>query len=200
MSEFKVGDRVRIVSDRHGEGGDLFVIKSIHGNDNLAHELPYRSPAGFWYRASDLAIVQPAYAKEYAIDAPAQSTAGDSGYSELLDELSGRIKGLERELAAAETLAATNARLLDNAQHELDTVRTQLAQAQAARDAAIEKNAAAMWLLKSIERNMPTTKDLSDDPVKAAGFAHLAWMAGDMIRLYVADNTQASTPAGEEAG
>lgn len=67
MNKFVKGDRVRIITNEYGEAGKLFVIDEIEGSDDVAHETPYRNRGGYWYKANDLVMVQPAYAKEYAI-------------------------------------------------------------------------------------------------------------------------------------
>lgn len=78
MNRFVVGDRVRIVTNKHGQAGELFVIDEVEGSDEVGHELPYRGKNGYWYNAVDLVMVQPAYAKEYAIGKDTEAQPADA--------------------------------------------------------------------------------------------------------------------------
>jgi hypothetical protein len=101
-NKFGVNDRVRIVIDTYGQGGLTGHISEVEGSDDIPQETPYKV-RGFWYHANELVLIADADVIEYARhEAPATEAAragegDDSGYSELIDKLSGQIKRLERE-------------------------------------------------------------------------------------------------------
>lgn len=150
MNIFSKGDRVRIISPKHGHEGKLFVIVEVLGSDDLAHELPYRISNNFWYKASELVLVQPAYAKEYAIGAPPAAETGARGdddyppadwtppplvgvmvmFDELLNQLSGKLSPSARQMLRTHFAAEHSIRT--DAEAELASVRDQLAAAEAA--------------------------------------------------------------------
>jgi hypothetical protein len=90
MAKFEIGQRVKVVDNTLKTYGQEGVIEGTDFRRGH-YEVEFENDWGY-YSADELApVAAPA-------TAPSETAGeGDSGYSELLDELNGRIKGLERE-------------------------------------------------------------------------------------------------------
>lgn len=99
MATFEVGDEVVLLDGTSLTGVVIEETGYLDFSEIAAikYKVSVNGSDGRWYSANELAPAQPA-------PASGDGVADDSGYTELIDEVSGRIKGLERELAAANEL------------------------------------------------------------------------------------------------
>jgi hypothetical protein len=131
MPKFEVGQKVKVTAYGWTKGKEI-IIQSVEP-DNV----PRYFDGEFWYSESDFA-----------------SDTDDSGYSELIDKLSGRIKGLERELAAMPVDTSSYAKgyaaciqdagpQVESLRHNNTMLNAENTRLRAERDTA--RNAAALW-------------------------------------------------------
>lgn len=141
MNKFKVGDRVRVITNVHGELGKVFVIETVEGSDEVAHESPYRDRGGYWHKASELELAtepQPPPADAPAVDGenpPADWTPPPPVgtmvmFDKLLTQLSGNLSSSALQMLRTHFAAEHSMRT--GVEAEAEALREQLAAAQAA--------------------------------------------------------------------
>lgn len=179
-NKFAKGDRVRIITDVHGAAGRLFVIEDVEGNDDVPHETPYRDNYGYWYKASDLVMVQPAYAKEYAIGAqlPATPPTGAAGAVATVEGLSAQIVHAQMVLQDALGYKENDYHIsLTDLAADIASLRQQLAACQGALETA-------NTLLTNLEINLPRSEPNPNSTGENYSRSYSAWTCGELIRAY----------------